>query len=350
MTIPTSRFRPNGGEVRNGRSPALLAVEELTVEFATDRGPRTVVENISFAVPRGATMGLVGESGSGKTATALAIAGLIRPPTGRIARGRVLLDGRDLAAMDDRQLADVRGTSLAMIFQEPRRSLDPSFTVGSQIAEAVRRHHGWSRRRSWQRAVEMLDRVRIPSPEQRAHSYPHMLSGGMCQRVMIALALSCDPQVLIADEPTTALDVTIQHRILQLIRDLQREMGLTVLFITHDLGVVAEMCDQVAIMYGGQIVEQAPTTDLFLTPRHPYTDALLRSVPLPTADGSRRALVTIDGVPPGIDDRPPGCRFHPRCPHVEVPRCVEEVPDVRPQGASLSRCVRSHELTLRGIS
>jgi len=329
--------------------PDLLEVEDLTVEIQTDSGPRLVVEDINFTIGNGKTLGLVGESGSGKTATALAIAGLIRPPTGSITKGRVLLEGRDLVAMSERQLASVRGLDLAMIFQEPRRSLDPSFTVGAQIAEVVRRHRGWSRKRSWRHAVEMLDRVRIPSPERRAHAYPHMLSGGMCQRVMIALALSCEPRLLIADEPTTALDVTIQREILKLIRELQIEMGLTVLFITHDLGIVAEMCDEVAIMYGGQVVERAPAMDLFLRPAHPYTEALLKSIPLPQSGSTRQELLTIKGVPPGLDDRPQGCRFHPRCAYVQSPLCVAEVPEMHTQALNDCRCVRAQDLALRGI-
>ncbi len=329
---------------------ALLEVDDLAVDYFTSNGSVRVVEGVRFTVAQGETFGLVGESGSGKTVTSLALLGLVGAPTGRVAEGSIRLNQRELRGLSRRELDRIRGRDIAMIFQEPRRSLDPAFTVGDQIAETVRAHRGVSRREAWRRAVEMLDLVRIPSAERRAHEYPHQLSGGMAQRVMLAVALSCSPQLLIADEPTTALDVTVQAQVLKLIRELQRELGLSVLFISHDLGVIAEMCDRVAVMYAGQIVEQAPVDELFLHPRHPYTAALLASIPHSgITSGQLRA---IPGSVPAAHAWPAGCRFNPRCEHA-VDRCRVDVPAVSSSSAGDSRFARCHlanSLALEGIS
>jgi peptide/nickel transport system ATP-binding protein len=319
----------------------LLEVDGLAVEFASPDGRLRVVEDVSFTVSPGETLGLVGESGSGKTVTALSVLGMVRPPRGRIAAGSVRLDGRELVGLPERALRRVRGAEIGMVFQEPRRSLDPAFTIGAQIVETVRAHRQVSRRAATDRALELLDLVGIPDAPRRLDDYPHELSGGMAQRVMLAIALSCSPRLLIADEPTTALDVTVQARVLDLVRDLQRELGLGVLFVSHDLGVIAEMCDRVAVMYAGRIVEQAPADALFRHPRHPYSAALLASIP--DLDAPGRRMSAIAGVIPSPRDRPAGCRFRPRCVHA-VARCEEPLPhdgDVD--------CVRADELTLRGI-
>jgi oligopeptide/dipeptide ABC transporter ATP-binding protein len=305
---------------------------------------------VGFTVDQGETFGLVGESGSGKTVTSLALLGLVGAPTGRVAEGSIRFNQRELRGLSRRELDRIRGRDIAMIFQEPRRSLDPAFTVGDQIAETVRAHRGLSRREAWRRAVEMLDLVRIPSAGRRAHEYPHQLSGGMAQRVMLAVALSCSPQLLIADEPTTALDVTVQAQVLKLIRELQRELGLSVLFISHDLGVIAEMCDRVAVMYAGQIVEQAPVNELFLHPRHPYTAALLASIPHSGIIGGQ--LRAIPGSVPAAHAWPLGCRFNPRCDHA-VDRCRVDVPLVSSSSGGDNRFARCHlanSLALEGIS
>jgi peptide/nickel transport system ATP-binding protein len=327
----------------------LLQVENLAVDFLTQHGAVRVVEGASFTLDKGETFGLVGESGSGKTVTSLAVLGMICPPSGRVSVGSVRLNGRELTGLPRRELNRVRGREIAMIFQEPRRSLDPAFTVGDQIAETVRVHFGLSRKEAWRRAVEMLDLVQIPSAVHRAHEYPHQFSGGMAQRVMLAVALSCSPKVLVADEPTTALDVTVQAQVLQLIRDLQASLGLAVLFISHDLGVIAQMCDRVAVMYAGQIVEQANIRDLFLRPCHPYTAALLASIPNPK-DATGR-LVAIPGVVPPPQLWPTGCRFHPRCTHA-VNRCKVDTPEAAPtpgcEGA-FARCHLADTLMLEGV-
>jgi peptide/nickel transport system ATP-binding protein len=324
---------------------AVLEVEHLAVEFRTTHGRVRVVEDVSFTLTSGETFGLVGESGSGKSVTSLALLGMIGPPSGSVPEGSVRLEGRELLGMPERELSRIRGREVAMIFQEPKRSLDPAFTVGDQISETLRTHLGVSRREGWRRAVAMLDTVGIPSPSRRAHDYPHQFSGGMAQRVMLAIALCCEPKVLIADEPTTALDVTVQAKVLDLIRDLQHEMGLAVLFISHDLGVVAEMCDQVAVMYAGQIVEHSPADDVFFHPQHPYTAALLEAIPRTDLAGGR--LVAIPGVVPPAHAWPSGCRFHPRCAYA-TDRCEEEVPALVGSD-SKRRCLRADELHLRGV-
>jgi peptide/nickel transport system ATP-binding protein len=343
----------------SGSDAPVLAVEDLAVELSTPQGPVRVVDEVGFHLAAGETFGLVGESGSGKTVTSLAVLGMIRPPVGRVVSGSVRLDGRELRELPAPDLQRIRGRDVAMIFQEPRRSLDPAFTVGDQIAETVRAHRDVSRRDAWRRAVDMLELVGIASADRRARDYPHEFSGGMAQRVMLAIALCCSPKVLIADEPTTALDVTVQAKILDLLRDLQHELGLAVLFITHDLGVVAEMCDRVAVMYAGQMVELASVDDLYLRPRHPYTGALLQSIPHPEAGGGR--LATIPGAVPAAHDWPVGCRFQPRCAHADE-RCRTEAPGlvrVSGRGGSdnhgggagdgVARCLRVDELDLDGV-
>lgn len=278
---------------------------------AGDSGIARAVDTVTLSVRQGETLAVVGESGCGKTVLALSVLGLIPDPPGRVIAGQALYRGRDLIAMTEAELQTVRGNHIAMIFQEPMTSLNPVFRVGEQIAEAVRLHKGADARAAHAKAVDMLRVVGIPNPEERSQAYPHELSGGMRQRVMIALALSCDPDLIIADEPTTALDVTIQAQILDLMRTLQREKGSGILLITHDLGVVAEMAQRVAVMYAGQVVELAPVAEIYADPKHPYTQGLLASVP---RLGVRRTLSPIPGMVPGIFSHPHGCRFRPRCP------------------------------------
>ena len=301
----------------------LLEVTDLHTHFFTPRGVARAVDGVSFELDAGRTLGLVGESGCGKSVTSLSVMRLVAPP-GRIVSGSVTFDGRELLALSEDEMREIRGKDIAMIFQDPMTSLNPVFTVGDQIAEAVRLHERVDRHGAWQRAVEMLDLVAIPDPKRRARNYPYEMSGGMRQRVMIAMALSCSPKLLIADEPTTALDVTIQAQILELLARLQSEMHLALLLITHDLGVVAEVCDAVAVMYGGQIVEQGSARQIFKEPSHPYTRGLLRSVPKLRRAGETGAerLETIEGVVPSLFDLPPGCRFAPRCPY-RAPICDE---------------------------
>ena len=290
---------------------SLLEVRRLTTSFATARGEVRAVDDVSFRVEPGETLCLVGESGCGKSVTALSVMRLVAPP-GRVAGGEMLFAGRDLLRLPEAEMRGLRGNEIAMIFQDPMTSLNPVYTVGEQIAEAIRLHRGAGRREAWAQAVDGMRDVAIPAPEARAKSYPHEMSGGMRQRVMIAMALACDPQLLIADEPTTALDVTIQAQILALLTRLRERRRLGLLLITHDLGVVAETADRVAVMYAGQIVEEAAVRDLFRRPRHPYTAGLLRAVPRLGAAGRRR-LETIEGVVPSMLSLPPGCRFAPRC-------------------------------------
>jgi len=298
------------------------------------------VDDVSFYLDRGELLGLVGESGCGKSMTALSIMRLVAPP-GRIVGGEILFDGKNLLKLSNAQMRDVRGNDIAMIFQDPMTSLNPVFTVGEQIAEALRLHRGLSRKNARKGAVEAMREVSIPDPELRVDDYPHQLSGGMRQRVMIAMALACDPKLLIADEPTTALDVTIQAQILELLDNLRKTRDLAVLLITHDLGVVAEVADRVAVMYTGKIVEESPVDELFARPKHPYTEGLLRSVPKLTAKDVVRAerLQTIEGVVPKPTALPPGCHFAPRCPY-RMPRCDDGEIPLYPMGETLSvRCV-----------
>jgi oligopeptide/dipeptide ABC transporter ATP-binding protein len=294
----------------------LLEVEDLVTEFRTAEGRVRAVDGVSFRVGAGETVALVGESGCGKSVTALSILRLVQAPAGRLASGRVLLDGVDLAALSEPEMRKVRGARIAMIFQEPMTSLNPVLTVGFQIAEAVQLHRSCSRDEAWREAVRMLDLVEIPDAASRAGAYPHQLSGGMRQRVMIAMALSCGPELLIADEPTTALDVTIQAQILELLDGLRARLGMALLLITHDLGVVAERADRVLVMYAGRVVEEGPVDAVFADPRHPYTRGLLKSVP--RLGRPRSKLDAIPGTVPRLTDLPSGCRFRPRCEEVEA--------------------------------
>ena len=308
----------------NQTDDILIRVENLTTRFFTEEGVSYAVEDVSFAVPRGKTVALVGESGCGKTVTALSMMRLVPEPPGRIVSGSVILDGTDLLRLDADRMRCVRGNRISMIFQEPMTSLNPVFTVGDQIAEAVMLHQKVGRADALDRAAEMLRKVGIPDPESRLREYPHQMSGGMCQRVMIAMALVCGPELLIADEPTTALDVTIQAQILDLLRDLQADFGMSILLITHDLGVVAETALHVAVMYLGRIVEQAAVRDLFDRPLHPYTVGLFRS--RPDLGRTRRELAVIPGVVPSPLAIPPGCPFHPRCALADGRQCAAERP------------------------
>ncbi|MEW6269919.1 MAG: ABC transporter ATP-binding protein [Thermodesulfobacteriota bacterium] len=301
---------------------ALLDVRDLVVEFETPRGNVRAVDGVDLSIDRGATLGLVGESGSGKSVTSLAILRLL-DANARIRSGSIRFDGAELLALDERAMRDVRGGRIGMIFQEPMTSLNPVFTVGSQVAEALRVHRGLSKKAAWQRAVELMQMVEIPDAERRARDYPHQLSGGMRQRVMIAMAISCEPALLIADEPTTALDVTIQAQILALLRSLKERLGMSLLLITHDLGVVAAEADEVAIMYAGRIVERAPTRALFAAPAHPYTTLLLAS--LPRLEHRATRLTAIPGRVPELLELPAGCRFRDRCPRATA-RCAAEDP------------------------
>ena len=297
--------------------PPLVQVENLSVHYPGAGSPIRAVDGMTFQLEAGETYALVGESGCGKTATGLAILRLVEP--GRITGGRVCFDGRDLTALSEREMCKVRGDGIGMVFQEPAAALDPVMRIGPQVAESLKIHRRISRRQSHAEAVRLLELVAMPDPERQARAYPHELSGGMMQRAMLAIALSCSPSLLIADEPTTALDVTIQAQLLALLRRLKQELRLTVLLITHDLGVVAENADRVGVMYAGRMVEQAPTAALFEQPRHPYTQGLIRSMPGgPVARGSRR-LPTLPGQVPDPANPPAGCRFHPRCPERFAP-------------------------------
>ncbi len=310
----------------------LIEVEGLKTGFQTERGWAWAVDGVSFSIERGRTLCLVGESGCGKTVTGLSILRLVPSPPGRIVSGRIRIDGIDLLGLPEKQMRRVRGNRISMIFQEPMTSLNPVFTVGSQVEEAIRLHQGVSRKEARKRTIEMFGRVGLPSPEQRIRDYPNQLSGGMRQRVMIAMALSCHPDVLIADEPTTALDVTIQAQILDLMAGLQKQMGMAILFITHDLGIVAQIADDVAIMYAGRIVEYAAVTDLYDRPRHPYTLGLLRSVPKPRpSEGGRPRLDAIPGTVPDLTRLPAGCSYQDRCPWV-FERCRRQAPPLLPIG------------------
>jgi oligopeptide/dipeptide ABC transporter ATP-binding protein len=305
----------------------VLDVRDLVVEFTSEDGVLRAVDGVSFSVGRGEIVGLVGESGAGKTLTAEAILGLIRRPPGRVS-GEVSFRGRNLLALDETALARIRGREIAMIFQNPAASLNPVFRVGDQLVEAMALHLGDGRGTLRRRAHELLTRVGIPSAATRARDYPHQFSGGMAQRVMIGMGVACSPALLIADEPTTALDVTIQAQVLSLIRRLARELGMAVLLVSHDLGIISQMCHRVIVMYAGRVVEQASIATIFRAPAHPYTRALLACLP-GLDDGSR--LGAIPGVMPGLKAVPRGCRFHPRCTHAE-PRCAVEEPALRAVG------------------
>jgi oligopeptide/dipeptide ABC transporter ATP-binding protein len=303
--------------------PVIVEVRDLHAHLLTRWGVVRAVDGVSFSVRAGETLGLVGESGSGKTMTALSLLRLLPRPAGRIVSGQILLEGDDLVTLSEREMRRVRGRRIAMILQDPQTSLNPVLTVGHQIVEALRMRRREPRHGLWRQAAEALRRVRVPAAEERLRAFPHQMSGGMKQRVVGAIALACEPRLLIADEPTTALDVTIQLQYLTLLKEVQERMRLALLFITHDFGIVARVCDRVAVMYAGRIVEQGPVRPLFRSPAHPYTQALMASVPRMEARVER--LPAIDGQPPALHRLPAGCRFAPRCRHV-VERCRQEHP------------------------
>jgi peptide/nickel transport system ATP-binding protein/oligopeptide transport system ATP-binding protein len=317
----------------------LLEVKDLRTSFFTEEGEVRAVDGISFSIEPGKLMGLVGESGSGKTVTALSIMRLL-PERAKIGGGAIIFEGQDLAKASERQMQSIRGAKIAMIFQEPMTSLNPVFTIGNQIGEAIRLHQGKSRSEARERAIEMLRTVKMADPERRIDDYPHQLSGGMRQRVMIAMALSCNPKLLIADEPTTALDVTIQAQILDLIRELQERLGLAVILVTHDLGVVAEYADDVTILYAARVMEQAPARALFTEPLSPYTRALLQSIPGIEGGRAQPRLQAIPGTIPSSLRPPGGCRFHPRCPSA-IDDCAKVVPPLEAKRANhYAACIR----------
>ncbi|ADC49664.1 oligopeptide ABC transporter ATP-binding protein [Alkalihalophilus pseudofirmus OF4] len=305
---------------------SIIQVRDLRTSFFTDQGEVKAVDGVTFDVPKGKTLGIVGESGSGKSITSLSILRLIQNP-GKVVGGEMIFKGEDLLKKSEAKMRKIRGNEISMIFQEPMTSLNPVYTVGEQIGEAFRIHEGLGKKKAIERSIEMLKLVGIPSPEQRVHQYPHELSGGMRQRVMIAMALACNPELLIADEPTTALDVTIQAQILELMKDLQDRLGMSIIMITHDLGVVAETCDYVAVMYCGKVVEYASIRELFKNPRHPYTVGLLNSLPRHDIDLDGEELSVIKGSVPSPADMPKGCRFAPRCPFASD-ICRERLPEL----------------------
>ena len=318
----------------------VLDVKGLKTVFFTNSGLFRAVDDVSFHVKRGETLAIVGESGCGKSVSALSIMRLVPNPPGRIVGGEILLEGTDLLGLEEAKMREIRGNRISMIFQEPMTSLNPVIRIGDQISEAVRLHREMSAKAAWDQAVEMLRLVRIPEPARRAQEYPHQLSGGMRQRVMIALALACNPSVLIADEPTTALDVTVQAQILDLLRRLQAESGMSILFVTHNLGVVAEIAHRVVVMYAGRVVEDAGVNDLFDRPTHPYTQGLLSCIPTAALLASRQRLVPIPGNVPSVTALPSGCTFAPRCP-LAGEECTAAVPEliaVRP--AHHARCFK----------
>jgi oligopeptide/dipeptide ABC transporter ATP-binding protein len=310
---------------------ALLEVDNLRTHFFTREGAVKAVDGVSFSVEAGRTLGIVGESGCGKSVTALSLMGLIPKPPARIVEGSVMFQGRDLTTLSERELEDVRGREMAMIFQDPMTSLNPTLRIRTQMTEVLDRHFGYSKDDARKRSVELLEEVRIPRAAERLDDYPHRFSGGMRQRVMIAIAIACNPKLLIADEPTTALDVTVQAEILDLLDDLRRDHEMGMIIITHDMGVIAEAADHVAVMYAGQIVEQAPTEELFDNPEHPYTEALLGALPQLEGENVRLGrLLSIPGRPPDLIAPPEGCRFAPRCPHANrSDGCVEHLPELR---------------------
>jgi len=305
----------------------VLSIHDLETHFFSRKGAARAVDGVSFDLAPGQVLGIVGESGCGKSVTALSVMGLVPSPPGRVVGGRILFHNKNLLDLDIKALRRIRGAGIAMIFQEPMTSLNPVYTIGDQIAEMFRLHKGYGRKQALDAAIDMLDRVQIPSPHKRVHEYPHQLSGGMRQRAMIAMAMSCDPEILIADEPTTALDVTVQAQILDLMHQLREEFSTAIQLITHDLGVIAEMADQVVVMYAGQVVEQAGTRELFANTLHPYTRGLLASIPVlgRRSRGTDRDLTEIKGMIPSLYDLPAGCRFSNRCPKV-MDRCRHQLP------------------------
>jgi peptide/nickel transport system ATP-binding protein/oligopeptide transport system ATP-binding protein len=321
---------------------SLLEVRGLTTAFQTARGEISAIEDVSFDLDEGEILGIVGESGSGKSVTALTIMGLLPQPPARIAAGSVRFDGEELTTASLSRMEKIRGAGISMVFQEPMTSLNPVFTIGEQIMETLRAHERMSAGAQRDRAIEMLDRVGIPSATRRLNDYPHQLSGGQRQRVMIAMALACRPKLLIADEPTTALDVTIQAQVLDLLMDLRDEMGMAIIVITHNMGVIAEVADRVLVMYAGRIVEQSPVAGLFETPQHPYTKGLLACVP--TLEQDRHRLIAIPGALPDPARRPSGCRFAPRC-SFRIEACRAAIPPLVMQGDDRAvACIRADEL------
>ncbi len=304
----------------------LLEIKNLQTSFFTPRGVVKAVDGVSFGIESGETLGLVGESGCGKSVTALSIMQLVPQPQGRIVSGEILFEGQDLCRLTEKELGKIRGAKIGMVFQEPTTSLNPVYTVGNQIAEPIQLHLGLGKKQAWDMAAQMLQHVGIPSPRERLKDYPHQMSGGMRQRVMIAMALVCHPRLLIADEPTTALDVTIQAQILDLLKKLKKELGMAILLITHDLGIIADIAQRAAVMYAGKIVELAATNSLFAEPRHPYTEGLLRSIPRITEGGSKRSrLAAIPGSVPDLLNLPPGCSFQERCTY-KMEICAKQEP------------------------
>ncbi|MCI8311264.1 MAG: ABC transporter ATP-binding protein [Lachnospiraceae bacterium] len=316
----------------------ILEIRDLCVEFQTVEGTVQAVNHLSYKLRKGEKLGIVGESGSGKSVSSLGMLRLIPNPPGRITGGEILYKGQDLVKAPKKEMQRIRGNEISMIFQEPMTSLNPIIKCGKQIAESLRLHRGMNKKEAMEEAVRLMQSVGIANPAQRAHEYPHQMSGGMRQRVMIAMALACEPQILIADEPTTALDVTIQAQILDLIRDLNERMGTSVIFITHDLGVVSELCDTVLVMYTGRIVEQAPVLELFETPKHPYTVGLLEAIPRITKQ--RAPLQTIEGTVPNPTERIDGCSFSPRCPYATEQCRQKEPPEVQLSEHRRVRCWR----------
>jgi oligopeptide/dipeptide ABC transporter ATP-binding protein len=315
----------------------LLDIRRLSTHYVSARGTRVTraVDDVTLSLDQGQTLGIVGESGSGKTTLALTLLRML-PPAARVVSGEMLFEGSDLLKKPEHEMRRIRGKRIAMILQDPMMSLNPLFTVGDQVAEPIRVHEGAPRRTAWRRATELLKAVRIAAPERRVGEYPHQLSGGMRQRIVGAIAISCEPKILIADEPTTSLDLTIQAQYLKLLRDLQRAHNLALIFITHNLGIVAKMCDQVAVMYAGRLVEAGPVKQIYNSPAHPYTQALLESIP--RLGDSRQRLTAIEGQPPDPSAPPPGCAFHPRCPKV-MDRCrTEAPPEFRVADSQTSRC------------
>lgn len=304
-------------------SEKLVDVRNLRTHFYTEDGVVPAVDGVSLYIKRGETLGVVGESGCGKSVTSLSIMRLIPNPPGKIVEGEILFEGQDLLKLPESEMRKIRGNDISMIFQEPMTSLNPVYTIGDQISEAIQLHQGLNYKEATDKAVEMLRLVGIPLPERRVNEYPHQLSGGMRQRVMIAMALSCNPKLLVADEPTTALDVTIQAQILELMKKLKKELGMAIMLITHDLGVVAEMAERVVVMYGGKVVEEGDVVSIFKSPLHPYTEGLLRSIPRMDSDTDK--LHVIEGVVPNPLHLPEGCRFNPRCPYV-IDKCKESQP------------------------
>jgi peptide/nickel transport system permease protein len=323
-------------------APPLLSVQDLATQFHVGGEIYRAVDGVSFDVGRDEAIGIVGESGSGKSVTALSILGLVPTPPGKITGGQILFEGEDLIGAPLTHLQDVRGGRIAYVFQDPVTTLNPLLPVGEQVAESLRRHQGLSRLAAARRAVELLDRVRIPEAQHKASAYPHQLSGGQRQRVVIAMALANQPALLIADEPTTALDVTTQARVLELLNELRRETGAALIFITHDLGVVSEMCERVLVMYAGRIVESGSVAAVFERPRHPYTERLLACVPI--LGRPERAIDAIPGLPPALNRLPPGCAFAPRCPHVRDACRRGEIPLDEIAPGRLTRCIRAREL------